>query len=364
MVMTFTVAVAMSGGVDSSVAAARCVEARHRVFGMMLRLWSEPGAAAANRCCAPAAVDDAAAVASALDIPFHVIDAEEVFEREVVAPFVTESAAGDTPNPCLRCNRLIRFGFLLDQARALGADVLATGHYARVEEMPDGTRRLLRGVDPGKDQSYVLHVLDQARLAHARFPVGALPKSEVRRLARRYALPVASRADSVDLCWVGDHGVPGFLERHLPPGAAAPGPIETQAGDVVGEHRGLPYYTLGQRRGLGVSLGRPVHVVAYDRARNALIVGDAAALLTRDVHVRGVRWIAGTPPERGSFRAEAQVRYRAPAASCVVTPRDDGTLAVCFDTPQRAPTPGQALVVYRGETCLGGGRIVDAAAAA
>lgn len=361
--MTRTVAVAMSGGVDSSVAAARCVEAGYRVFGLMLRLWSEPCSAAVNRCCTLAAIGDATAVASVLDIPFRVIDAEDAFERDVVGPFLTETAAGDTPNPCLRCNRHIRFGFLLDQARALGADALATGHYARVDEAPDGTRRLLRGVDPAKDQSYVLHVLDQSRLARARFPVGGLPKAEVRRLARRHALPVASRADSVDLCWVGTGGVPGFLGRHLPSGAAEPGPIETRGGRVVGEHRGLPYYTLGQRRGLGVSLGRPVHVVAFDRERNALIVGDAAALLSHDVHVREVNWIAGAPPRSGGFRAEAQVRYRAPAASCVVTPRDDGSLDVCFDVAQRAPTPGQALVVYRGETCLGGGRIADAAAA-
>jgi tRNA-specific 2-thiouridylase len=353
----------MSGGVDSSVAAALCVEAGHRVIGIMLRLWAEPSALwGANRCCAPDAVDDAKAVATALGIPFSVIDAESVFKRDVVDRFVADSAAGDTPNPCLLCNRKVRFGFLLEQARALGADALATGHYAQVGDLLDGRRRLLRGIDRGKDQSYVLCRLDQAQLAHVLFPVGAMVKADVRRTAERFGLPVAGRADSMDLCWAGDGGIAGFLSRHLPEDQAKPGPIVDRDGRTVGEHRGLPYYTLGQRRGLGVSLGHPVHVVARDTGRNALVVGPAEALYTSSVAVRDMHWISGYAPG-GPERVQAQIRYRAPAAAATISPGPDRTAEAQFDTPQRAPTPGQALVVYDGDVCLGGGLIAGRAAA-
>jgi tRNA-specific 2-thiouridylase len=357
------VVVAMSGGVDSSVAAALSVEAGHDVQAVMLRLWSEPGASGGNRCCTVESAAEAAAVAAALGVPFRVVDAAEVFHRDVVRLFVEQSAAGRTPNPCLRCNRSVRFGFLLDLARDMGADVLATGHYARVRLRDDGTRELLRGVDRGKDQSYVLHVLDQAQLSRVTFPVGDLPKAEVRRLAQGFGLSVASRADSVDLCWGADDGGGGVLSRNLPPGSFEPGPIETIDGEVIGLHRGLPFYTLGQRHGLGVSTGDPVYVVRLDGERNALVVGPEEHLLAREVHVPRPHWIAGQPPWAGTdgpVRVEAQIRYRAPAADASVEPGPDGrSLVVRFDRPQRAPTPGQALVAYRGEVCLGGGLIGD-----
>jgi len=352
------VAVAMSGGVDSSVAAARCVAAGHRVVGIMLRLWAEEGAPGANRCCSLDAIDDARAVADVLGIPFSVIDAAAPFRAAVVDPFIQRSGAGETPNPCFTCNRLVRFGFLLERARTLGADYLATGHYARLRRHPDGTRALLRGADPAKDQSYMLHRLGQDQLARAMFPVGDLTKAEVRELARHHGLPVAERKDSVDLCWVAADGVPGFLARHLPAAAMGPGPIVDTAGTVLGRHRGLPAYTLGQRHGLGVATGKAVYVIAKDQAANTLVVGPADALMKRRVMAADAHWILGVPPA-GPVHVEAQIRSRAPAAPAVATPLSDGAVAVNFEAPQRAPTPGQGIVLYQGEEVLGGATIVQ-----
>lgn len=358
-----TIAVAMSGGVDSSVAAARLVEAGHRVFGIMLRLWAEDGAAdRANRCCTPAAVDDARAVADRLGIPFSVIDIRAAFKAAIVDAYLAAAAAGDTPNPCFDCNRRVRFGLLLDQARALGADALATGHYARVERLADGSFALRRGVDAAKDQSYVLHALDQAQLARARFPLGDLTKAEVRAIAARLGLSVAARPDSVDLCWPAADGAVGFVARQLPAAALAPGPIVDRAGRVLGTHRGLPRYTVGQRRGLGVAAGAPLFVVARDHARNALVVGPAADLAARDVAVRRMHYVAGRAPD-GPLRVMAQVRYRAAAAPAELTPLPDGGAAVRFDAPVRAPAPGQGLVAWdAADSAVVGGGPIGAAA--
>lgn len=358
-----TIAVAMSGGVDSSVAAALLAAQGHRVFGIMLHLWAEPGAEGhANRCCTPDAVDDARAVADALDIPFSVIDIRDAFKATIVDGYLAAAAAGDTPNPCFDCNRRVRFGLLLDQALALGADALATGHYARTARRPDGTVMLQRGVDDAKDQSYVLHALDQAQLARARFPLGGLTKAEVRAAAARFGLPVAQRPDSVDLCWTAADGASGFLGRQLPPSALAPGPIVDAAGRTLGTHRGLPRYTIGQRRGLGVAVGAPLFVVGRDAARNALVVGDEGALAAREVTVRRMHYCSGRPPE-GPLRVTAQVRYRAAAAPAELVPRPDGGAVVRFDAPVRAPAPGQGLVAWAddGVTVVGGGPIGAAA---
>lgn len=354
-----TVAVAMSGGVDSSVAAAMLVEAGANVFGIMLRLWAEPGAAqAGNRCCTLGAVDDARAVADVLNIPFSVIDIRDAFKATVVDAFLAAAAAGDTPNPCFTCNRSVRFGLLLDSALALGADALATGHYARTRRRADGAWELLRGVDPTKDQSYVLHALDQAQLGRARFPLGESTKVEVRAMAERFGLPVAQRPDSVDLCWTAMDGVAGFLGRHLPPERMAPGDIVDVAGHVLGRHAGLPRYTIGQRRGLGVAGGAPLFVVDRDRARNTLVVGPPEALAVRDVFVRRMRWSLGAAPA-APLRVTAQVRYRAAAASALLVPLPDGGARVTFDAPVRAPAPGQGLVAWIDDdrVVLGGGLI-------
>jgi len=334
----------MSGGVDSSVAAALLASAGHRVFGIMLRLWAEPGAVGANRCCTTDAIEDARSVADRLGIAFQVIDMAARFREAVVEPFVHAVEHGGTPNPCFDCNRRVRFGSLLDSALALGADALATGHYARVLAGPGGGLRLLRGLDRAKDQSYMLHRLDQAMLAKARFPLGEMTKPEVRQIAERMGLPVAGRRDSVDLCWVGDGGVEGFIGRYAAGRALEPGEIVDQTGARLGTHRGLARYTLGQRHGLGVAVGRPVYVVGFDRERNLLIVGDAAALFNRAVSVRGMHWIAGEQSAL-PLRAQGQIRYGSKPAPCTVRamagmPARCAEVEFVFDEPQRAPTPG------------------------
>ncbi len=315
------VAVAMSGGVDSSVAAALCVAAGLPTLGVMLRLWAEPGATGANKCCTLGAIDDARAVAECLGISFHVLDAVAPFHASVVAPFLTAAEVGDTPNPCFGCNRQVRFGFLLRQVQALGADYLATGHYARVAALPggaagllpDGAFGLLRGVDEAKDQSYMLHRLGQEQLARALFPVGDLTKAAVRDLARQHGLPNAVRPDSMDLCWVGPDGLAGFLGRGLPAAAMAPGPVLGPDGRELGRHEGLPRYTLGQRRGLGIAAGEPLYVTGKDAGRNALWVGPATDLAVAVVRAADWHWIAGQS-SREPVPVVAQIRYRAPAS--------------------------------------------------
>src|SRR5690606_5945934 len=274
---------------------------------------------------------DAHFIARKLGIPFEVVDAREVFKRRIVDSFVEGYSQGITPNPCLNCNRHIRFGFLLEQALARGARYLATGHYAQVGRSGDGTYELRRGADPGKDQSYVLSVLTQEQLRHAMFPVGGYTKDEVRELATRFGLPVASKHDSQDLCFVADGDYRRFLRDH---GATSmqPGPIRLLSGEVVGEHQGLPNYTTGQRKGLGISYAEPLYVLRKDAAANALIVGTRDELGSRQLTAHGVNWISGAPPA-GAVRAEVKIRYRATPAAATVTPCGDDAVEVLFDTP-------------------------------
>ena len=273
------VVVAMSGGVDSSVAAALLVRAGYDVVGMMMRLWSDPamGGAAHNRCCTPTQMNDARRVADQLGIPFYALDTQAVVRDTVVEYFIDGHRAGDTPNPCLECNRRIRFEWLLDNALALDADYLATGHYARVTRDTDGDWQLRRGVDGGKDQSYVLSVLRQEQLARAMFPVGEYPKAQVRQMAADMGLDVASRSDSQDLCFLGKGDYRDFLRLHAPDVMRA-GPIMTADGAVLGEHGGLANYTIGQRKGLGISHSEPLYVLATNPVRNALVVGTREQL--------------------------------------------------------------------------------------
>jgi tRNA-specific 2-thiouridylase len=298
---------------------------------------------------------DARRIADQLGIPFYVIDTQEVFRRTVVQFFIDRYAAGDTPNPCMECNRLIRFDWLLNHALALGAEHLATGHYARIARTLDGTVRLLRGCDPGKDQSYVLSVLTQDKLRHAMFPVGDYAKPEVRRMAGRFGLPVAHKHDSQDLCFLADGDYRRFLREHAPD-AVRPGPILTRDGRELGQHTGLPQYTIGQRKGLGISYPEPLYVLDTDPASNALIVGTREELGRRDLVAGRVNWIAGTAPE-GPFRADVKIRYTARPVPAMVTPLPDGRVTVEFDEPPRDITPGQSAVFYDGDTCLGGGII-------
>ena len=351
------VVVAMSGGVDSSAAAALLKEQGYDVIGMMLRLWSEPGKEESNRCCTPDSMAQARRVAAKLDIPFYVIDAKDVFRETVVEYFLEGYARGETPNPCLICNRKIRWTFLLDHALALGADYMATGHYVRRAKAEDGRINLLRAVDRNKDQSYVLHVLTQEKLKHALFPVGGYPKPEIRQIAERYGLPTASRKDSQDLCFLAGEDYRNFLQRNAAH-MLKPGEIVTREGKVVGGHNGLPNYTIGQRKGLGIASPVPLYVLGKDAVTNTVIVGTQDELGSSELTARDVNWVNGEVPAE-PFRAEVKIRYTAKEAEALVVPVDNGSsVQVRFDAPQRDITAGQAAVFYQGNLMIGGGIIV------
>ncbi len=350
------VVVAMSGGVDSSVAAALLKEQGYEVIGMMLRLWSEPGKEDSNRCCTPDSMAQARRVAAKLDIPFYVIDAKDVFRQTVVRYFLDGYARGETPNPCLICNRQIRWTFLLDHALALGADYMATGHYVRIQKDEGGRLKLLRAVDRSKDQSYVLHVLNQEKLARALFPIGDYPKTEIRALAAKYGLPTASRPDSQDLCFLAGEDYRSFLQRNAAE-MLRPGEIVTRAGKSLGIHNGLANYTIGQRKGLGVASPVPLYVLGKNSITNTLIVGTQEELGSRELTAREVNWLSGKAPQ-GSFRAEVKIRYTAKEAEALVTPVDGEQARVQFDAPQRDITAGQAAVFFQGDVMIGGGIIV------
>ncbi|MBE3558511.1 MAG: tRNA 2-thiouridine(34) synthase MnmA [Ktedonobacteraceae bacterium] len=400
------IVVAMSGGVDSSVAAALLKEQGHEVIGIMLRLWSEPGVieddgierVVQNKCCSLEAVDDARRVARMLDIPFYLVNVEEEFKNTIVDFFYEEYVAGRTPNPCLRCNRHIRFTTLLNRALALDADYLATGHYVRVDEHPlTGKRRLRRALDLEKDQSYVLHVLNQYQLAHACFPLGNYTKAQVRAMAAERGLPVATKAESQEICFVAQDDYRGFIDRYaaakaevgeeLVVGAGVsggtsvkggwtgsqadgsgpliaipkPGPIYDRQGNLLGRHRGLAYYTIGQRKGLGLASKEPLHVLKIDSERNALIVGPASALEREEFLVGAMHYLSGEIPGE-PFAAYVKIRYKAPEQPAQITPLAGDRAHVRLLHPQRAITPGQAAVFYGGENgdeVLCGGIIVE-----
>jgi tRNA-specific 2-thiouridylase len=344
------VVVAMSGGVDSSVAAALLFEQGYDVTGMMLRLWADPDTEFENRCCASNAVALARRVAELISIPFHLVDAGELFRREVVAPMIAEYARGRTPNPCLACNRAVRWGFLMRHALELGAAYLATGHYARIRKTETGFD-LLRGVDPGKDQSYVLASLGREDLARTLLPLGGMTKAEVRGQARRLRLPVAERPDSQDLCFVPGGDYRRFLKKYAPE-IFRPGPILNRKGEMLGEHQGLPAYTIGQRKGIWVSSPRPLYALEIDAVRNALIVGTADELGRSGLRTERASWVRGEPPA-AAFRAGVKIRYTSGEQPAEVTVGETGGVAVRFDRPQRDITPGQSAVFYQEAICLG-----------
>ncbi len=353
------VVVAMSGGVDSSVAAALLVERGYEVIGMMMRLWSEPdceGETAANRCCTPQQMADARRIADQLGIPFYVVDVKDYFRQTIVQFFLDEHALGRTPNPCIECNRQIRFTYLLNQALALEANYLATGHYARVQQTADGYL-LRQGVDSHKDQSYVLHMLTQAHLAHVLFPVGEYTKAEVRELARRFNLPVASKGDSQDLCFLADGDYRRFLQQYSER-VNRPGQIVTGDGTVLGEHTGLAFYTIGQRKGLGVSAAEPLYVLRKDVTHNRLVVGPREALGQTRLPVRDVSWVAGAPPDT-TIQALVKIRYKATLVPAEITAVSANRAEILFNEPVAGATPGQGAVFYEGDICLGGGLIGD-----
>lgn len=347
------VAVGMSGGVDSSVAAALLKESGYEVFGIMLRLWSEEGMD--NRCCTRDALADARYTAGRLNIPFYAIDAKKAFRNTVVEVFLDGYLQGVTPNPCLICNREIRWGYMLKRAAALGADYLATGHYARINRIQGKPVQLLRGVDRTKDQSYVLYSLDQSTLSQTLLPLGEFTKDQVRKLAADFNLPAAERPDSQDLCFIGNGDYRTFLSRKVPE-VFNPGPILTPGGEHLGEHPGLAFFTIGQRKGLGISSVRPHYVMEKVLSANALIVGEKEQLGKSLFSAKRVNWIAGSPPAE-RFRAQVQIRYRAPEVTGEIILQEGNQVQVEFDHPLPDITPGQAAVFYQEQICLGGGII-------
>ncbi len=354
-----TVVVAMSGGVDSSVAAALLVEQGYNVIGMMMRLWSEEttdGYGGHNRCCTPDQMADARRIARKLGIPFYVIDTRDFFYQNIVQFFIDQHEAGYTPNPCMACNRHVRFDWLLNQALAMDADYLATGHYARVTTNENGLRELRQAHTTAKDQSYVLSVLTQEKLQHAMFPIGEYTKPEVREMAAKFGLPVASKSDSQDLCFLGDGDYRRFLRENGTPDMFEPGEILLTDGTPLGTHTGLPNYTVGQRKGLGIAYSEPLYVIKLDRQQNAVIVGTREELGSDTLTAQNMNWIAGEAPAN-EFRAEIKIRYKSKASPATVTVLEDGRIRAIFDDPLRDITPGQGAVLYQDDLVLGSGLI-------
>ncbi len=345
------VLVAMSGGVDSSAAAALLVQQGYDCDGAMLKLAPNED----SRCCSADDAEDARQAATRLGMRFYVFNETDRFRRCVMDRFTAEYAAGRTPNPCIDCNRELKFGALLDRALTLGYDYIATGHYARVAyDAESGRYRLLRGAERRKDQSYVLYQLTQHQLAHLLLPVGDYDKPAIRDKAREAGLDNADKGDSQDICFVPDGDYVNFLQRQGL--TLTPGDFLDEAGCVLGRHRGLPCYTIGQGKGLGVAVGRHVYVLEKDRDRNAIVLGDDAALYASSLLASHVNWISGQIPA-APVRCAAKTRYSQVETPCTAYPLPGGGLRVVFDQPQRAITAGQAVVLYDGNEVLGGGTI-------
>ncbi len=356
-----TCVVAMSGGVDSAVAALVMRERGYRVIGINLRLFSPDDADhRANPCCGIPAMDDARMTCARIGVPFYAINMEGEFREAVVQRFVDEYAAGRTPNPCLECNRHVKFRHLVERAKMLGADCLATGHYARVlrgDPAAGEPHRLLRAVDPRKDQSYVLYTMTQEQLGYIDFPLGGLHKTETRALARHFDLPVAEKAESQEICFVGKRSYADFVAARRPDVTRA-GAIVDVAGETIGEHRGLVHHTVGQRRGLGIAAREPLFVIRLEPDHNRLVVGSRAEAAAREIALERVSLTSGFWPQ-DPFEAEAMVRYRGALAPATVElgPPQSASARVCFTGEGPIASPGQALVLYRGDEVLGGGTI-------
>jgi tRNA-specific 2-thiouridylase len=369
------VLVAMSGGVDSSLTAALLLEAGHDVTGVTMHLWEgDDERLMESQCCSLEMTSGARRVCGQLDIPYYVWNYQREFRRHVINYFINEYTAGATPNPCLACNRDLKFRYLLERAQLLGFDYLATGHYVQTEWSAGGDWqpvtpttldaqltadnvqfRMRRSVELRKDQSYVLHMLQQDELSRLIFPLGGFSKAQVREMAAERKLATAHKPESMDICFIPDNDYHRFM-REEQPEALKPGPIVDRRGNVMGQHDGLALYTIGQRRGLGITTREPVYVIELDAARNLLIVGSKDELERADLFAEGFSFVAGRWPD-APFHCEAQIRSHAQAAPAIVEPLEPGRLLIRFDQPQRAVTPGQAVVLYKGDTVLGGGRI-------
>jgi tRNA-specific 2-thiouridylase len=363
-----TIAVAMSGGVDSSTVAAMLTRDGRAVIGLTMQLWNQrrlptlSGAATGGRCCSLDDVYDARRVAQHLGIPYYVLNFEERFEREVVRPFLDEYLAGRTPIPCTLCNNFLKFDQFLETAAGLGAEQIATGHYARItREEATGRWQLWRGADAAKDQTYFLFGLKQGQLARTLFPLGGFTKPQVRELARAMQLPVAEKDDSQEICFVPNGDYAAFLNAYMAERGAEVEPprgeIVTSDGRVVGEHAGVHNFTVGQRRGLGLATGAPLYVIATEPETRRVVVGSNDELLRGRLTASNVNWVSIEAP-REPMRVEVKIRNKHAAAPATIAAVDGGTgVEVVFDQPQRAVTPGQAAVFYQGDLVLGGGWI-------
>ena len=365
------IAVAMSGGVDSSAAAAILKARGHELVGFTMQLWNqrrglsvdENGDPLPSRCCSLDDVYDARRVAEEVGFPFYVLNLERDFERDVVQPFITSYLSGETPIPCVSCNTRLKFASLDRLAASLGCEKVATGHYARVEyDAATNRYRLLRGRNPQKDQSYFLWELTQDQLSRAMFPLGEMSKPEVRDVARQHSLAVAEKQESQEICFVPDGDYAGFIDRYLDAEGAADripheGDLVDSSGKIIGKHTGIHHYTIGQRRGIGIAAERPLYVISIDSAKNRVVVGAPEELLSREFIAAGVNWVAFVDPSE-PVAANVRVRYRHEAAPATITSLENSRVQVRFDEPQRAITPGQATVFYRGDEVVGGGWIV------
>jgi tRNA-specific 2-thiouridylase len=340
------IAIAMSGGVDSSVAAALPKEAGHEVIGVTMLITDDrrPGIYAAD-------------IASRLGIPHHVIDLRDIFAEKIIDYFCGEYGRGRTPNPCVLCNRYIKFSALWEEAQKLGAEMLATGHYARIEKDAGGRYLLKKGRDKNKDQSYFLSQLTQEQLGRTMFPMGNLTKDEVRKIAAELGLPTTSRPGSQEICFVPGGDIAGFLEKRTPE-YARQGTILDGAGRTLGRHQGIAAYTIGQRRGLGITFAEPLYVTAIEAERNAIIVGNRDQTYGTELTAGGLNWITIEAPE-GPLRVKARIRYRHAEAVATVIPQDDNSVRVEFASPQTAITPGQTIVFYDGDKVVGAGTIIN-----
>ncbi len=348
------VVIAMSGGVDSSLAAALLIEQGYDVIGVTMQIWPAEEQAEGS-CCALSAVEDARRVADKLGIPYYVMNFKDLFKETVISNFCSEYVAGRTPNPCIMCNRLIKFEALLKKAIGLGAEYIATGHYAKILYDQERKRYILkRAADDAKDQTYVLYNLTQKQLKHTMMPLADFTKTETRRLAAELDLKVANKPDSQEICFVTDNNYRRFLEENLQQ-PIKPGPFLDTAGNVLGQHEGIPFYTVGQRKGLGIALGTPMYVVEIDPTRNAVILGTNEEVFAKELISIDNNFIL-IPELSGEMVVEAKIRYAAKPSPAVISPCDEG-VKVVFEHPQRAITPGQSVVFYQGDYVVGGGII-------
>ena len=351
------IVVAMSGGVDSSAAAALLKEQGHEVIGVTMQIWDHSDSDRRfGTCCSLEDVYDARRVAAKLEIPFYVMNLEKEFRDEVVNYFIREYLSGATPNPCVPCNQRMKFHFLLKRAMELGADLLATGHYATIVER-EGRLAIHRGADSQKDQSYFLFNLAQRQLEKIIFPLGGYTKDEIRKLARKFDLATAEKKESQEICFVAEDDYGAFLKKELGEEKIRPGPILNAKGEKLGTHRGAPFYTIGQRKGLGIAAPRPLYVTEIHPDQGTLVVGEKEELLREEFTADRVNWYLPPPKDWERLSTTVQIRYRATAAPCEIMPGEGDRVRVRFHRPQMAVTPGQAAVFYEGDVALGGGWI-------